>query len=399
MKGLSLFIRVQLWLIALCFSIAAQDFQKIRDGIEHAKITRQMKSADGKDENVVFNLLRLDLTKVRLDVVHAMDAAVGLERTSSIAAGHGAFAAINSGFFRLDKSPFAGEAAGVLMIDGRLLSESFSNRIALGLIDKKRKTKVVFGRLEAVGVVGYFRNGTKKFDGINRERKKNEIILYTPEIKRTPVNDYKTTEIIFRDCEFGCLRVEVVENTGGTLIPQNGYIVSVGETANKEFIVEFMKERVGRDLPERASFFGFLATPNDKNPDLSDYKKLKKFKEAEDIVGGVPQLIKNGRIEITWREEKTSKAFVETHHPRTAVARLKSGKFLMVTVDGRSEESGGISLPDLAAFLLEMGATDAMNLDGGGSTTMFLDGKIVNKPSDREGERAVGDAILVFPRK
>ena len=123
------------------------------------------------------------------------------------------------------------------------------------------------------------------------------------------------------------------------------------------------------------------------------------FKTAEDIVGGVPQLIKNGKIEITWQEEKTSKSFVETKHPRTAVAKLKDGKFLMITVDGRSEASGGIGLQNLAEILLEVGATDAMNLDGGGSTTMFLSGKIVNHPSDKEGERKVSDAILVFPRK
>jgi exopolysaccharide biosynthesis protein len=56
-------------------------------------------------------------------------------------------------------------------------------------------------------------------------------------------------------------------------------------------------------------------------------------------------------------------------------------------------------LEDLAKLLLELGATDAMNLDGGGSSTMFLDGRVVNKPSDKEGERRVSDAILVFPRK
>ncbi len=119
----------------------------------------------------------------------------------------------------------------------------------------------------------------------------------------------------------------------------------------------------------------------------------------EDIVGGVPQLIKNGVIEITWEQEKSSKSFVETRHPRTAVAKLKDGKFLMVTVDGRQKESVGMNLNELTALLIELGATDAMNLDGGGSTTMFLNGKIVNTPSDKEGERKVGDAILVFPRK
>ena len=81
------------------------------------------------------------------------------------------------------------------------------------------------------------------------------------------------------------------------------------------------------------------------------------------------------------------------------VEKLKDGIFLMVTGDGRSESSGGMSWQQLAEFVLEQGATDAMNLDGGGSTTMFLDGKVVNHPSDKEGERSVGDAILVFPRK
>lgn len=375
--------------------ISAQEFQTIRDGIEHAEFTRKIKG-----EPVVVNLLRLDLSKIRLDVVHAMDAAIGTETVSSMATRHGAIAAINAGFFRLDKSVFAGDSVGALMIDGKLLSESFGNRIALGVINKKKKTEVVFGRLEAVGAIGYFRNGTKKFDGINRERKKNEIILYTPEIKQTPAVDYQTTEIIFRDCEFGCRRAEVAENAGGTPIPQNGYVVSIGEAASKEFIVEYMKARIGKELPERATFFDFLAIRDEKNQNALDYKKLKKFKQAEDIISGVPQLIKNGKISITWEQEKSSKSFVETRHPRTAAAKLKNGKFLLVTVDGRQPgTSVGMNLQELAEMLLEFGATDAMNFDGGGSTTMFLDGKIVNQPSDKEGERKVSDAILVLPRK
>ena len=123
-----------------------------------------------------------------------------------------------------------------------------------------------------------------------------------------------------------------------------------------------------------------------------------KDREKLDAVAGVPQLIQGGRINITWQDERSSKAFVETRHPRTAVAKLKDGKFLMITVDGRTEASGGIGLQDLAEYLLTLGATDAMNLDGGGSTTMFVNGKVVNHPSDKEGERKVSDAILVTPR-
>ncbi len=79
---------------------------------------------------------------------------------------------------------------------------------------------------------------------------------------------------------------------------------------------------------------------------------------------------------------------------------MKDGKFLMVTVDGRQPGvSVGMNLQELAEYLLSLGAIDAMNLDGGGSTTMFLGGKVVNTPSDKEGERKVGDALLVTLRK
>jgi exopolysaccharide biosynthesis protein len=72
----------------------------------------------------------------------------------------------------------------------------------------------------------------------------------------------------------------------------------------------------------------------------------------------------------------------------------------MVTVDGRQPgTSVGMNLQELAEMLLELGAVDAMNLDGGGSTTMFVGGKVINQPSDKEGERKVSDAILVFPRQ
>jgi exopolysaccharide biosynthesis protein len=70
---------------------------------------------------------------------------------------------------------------------------------------------------------------------------------------------------------------------------------------------------------------------------------------------------------------------------------------LLVTVDGRQKGySIGMALRQLAELLLEFGAVDAINLDGGGSTTMVVDGKLINKPSDAGGERAVSDAILIL---
>jgi exopolysaccharide biosynthesis protein len=91
--------------------------------------------------------------------------------------------------------------------------------------------------------------------------------------------------------------------------------------------------------------------------------------------------------------------FVSDRHPRTAIARLKDGRVLLATVDGRQPGvSAGMSLPELADLILEFGAVEGINLDGGGSTTMVVNGKVVNIPSDQTGERPVSDAILVLPR-
>ena len=74
-------------------------------------------------------------------------------------------------------------------------------------------------------------------------------------------------------------------------------------------------------------------------------------------------------------------------------------QFVRQSDGGPIESSGGIGLYDLANYLLELGATDAMNLDGGGSTTMVVDAAVINVPSDATGERPVGDALVVLPAR
>lgn len=378
-----------------CVKISAQEFKTLKPGVEYAEVTREI---SGKQ--VQMNLLRLDLKKVRLNVHHALDSAIGTEKTSSIATRHGAFAAINAGFFRLDKSIWAGEAAGLLKIDNILLSESSNKRIAMGIDNQKKKTIVTFGHIDAkpeltlitFGDVGY------AIDGMNREPKLNESILFTQRIV-TPKLVANSTQLIIRNRKSKCDGELFRNSLGGTQVPENGYIVVYGPDSNQNPLTLIKKifERRGIQLPSEDTGIPIDACVSTDGISLPSWSVA--MMRAEDIVAGVPQLIKNRKIDITWEQEKASRSFVETRHPRTAVAKLKDGKFLMITVDGRSEASGGIGLQDLAEYLLSLGATDAMNLDGGGSTTMFVDGKVVNHPSDKDGERKVSDAILVTLRK
>ncbi|MFB0614391.1 phosphodiester glycosidase family protein [Streptomyces sp. AGS-58] len=84
--------------------------------------------------------------------------------------------------------------------------------------------------------------------------------------------------------------------------------------------------------------------------------------------------------------------------PRVPGGVDRRGRLLLVTADGRLENgSEGFTLHEAAAFMKSLGAVQAMNLDGGGSTAMAVNGTPVDQPSDATGERAVGDTVQVLP--
>ena len=120
------------------------------------------------------------------------------------------------------------------------------------------------------------------------------------------------------------------------------------------------------------------------------------------VIGGWPRILRNG-IDITADApsvEGTLSRNAEMRHPRTAVGFSRDSTTLyLFAVDGRSENSGGMTLTELAAMMRTLGAWDALNFDGGGSTTMVIDGAVMNKPSDPTGEREVGNALMVVVKR
>ena len=121
--------------------------------------------------------------------------------------------------------------------------------------------------------------------------------------------------------------------------------------------------------------------------------------EYPEVLVTGPLLVKNG---IKGHLPLTS--LVTVRHPRTAVGTNGKHKVIFLTLDGRTPEARGLSLYELADLMISLGCDDAVNLDGGGSTTMWIKGKpwngVVNMPCDNkkfdhEGERAVSDIILV----
>lgn len=114
-------------------------------------------------------------------------------------------------------------------------------------------------------------------------------------------------------------------------------------------------------------------------------------------VGGIPRLVRDGKISVELAEEEIGESFSTTFHPRTALGISKDKKTVFfVTVDGRQPSlSIGINLDYLAWYMKDLGAWDAMNLDGGGSSTMWVRGEVTNRPSDATGPRVCSNALLV----
>lgn len=116
-----------------------------------------------------------------------------------------------------------------------------------------------------------------------------------------------------------------------------------------------------------------------------------------DIMTSGPLLIYKDRCEPLQQS-----AFYKNRHPRTAVATFKDGRVMLITVDGRNGAAQGMSLEELQKIGKWMGASELLNLDGGGSTAMYIQGKgIVNHPSDNKlfdhnGERSVANALLLM---
>lgn len=130
----------------------------------------------------------------------------------------------------------------------------------------------------------------------------------------------------------------------------------------------------------------------------------KEWDDLENIVGGTPLLIFNGKVLEDYSSEQTLESFLTKRHPRTAVGIKLDGNWVFVVVDGRIFGFfGGMTIKELADFMHSLGCIEALNLDGGGSSTMVLEGHVINEPSgsineDGKKAQAVSDAILVMPK-
>ena len=123
---------------------------------------------------------------------------------------------------------------------------------------------------------------------------------------------------------------------------------------------------------------------------------------AHHALGGLSRLAENGAVSVEWERDGATSSFTYSSNPRTGVGLGVNGELIMATLDGRTAAGLGASLFDFGQWLVWLGASDALNLDGGGSTTLWTESEgVVNYPSDNgvadhQGERGVSTILAVF---
>jgi exopolysaccharide biosynthesis protein len=135
-------------------------------------------------------------------------------------------------------------------------------------------------------------------------------------------------------------------------------------------------------------------SPGQPAPPL-DYEQADVW-EVSSAVGAGPVLLRGGYVVVTTDEEVFFGSAIPDVHPRTAAGRTEDGRLVLMVVDGRQPASRGVSLEELASMLRDVGAVEALNLDGGGSSTLVVRGRLVNRPVGGSTEREVMSAVATF---
>lgn len=329
------------------------------------------------------NLLDINLqdtyTKLEIGIPNPLNS---LKKTTSLAqensySGHRVVGAINASYFLGNGFPANLLAENNKIINYGILGEKVESPTQQPVAFGISKTGEAIADYYSTKLAFKVNGQTYSIDRMNSERTSNTTGFYTPTQKTTGTNEWgvelvvtnasqDTKEMHFGDRVTGTLsKVTTYGQPGNSSIPADGFVISI---QNKALATQLSA------LPQGTEIEVSLAIDE-------------KWMDAQFILAGGPLLVKDGKVNISM---PTNSLFASSRQPRTAIAVDSTGKrVFLVTVDGRlSGYSNGTSLTDLASYLISKGASAAINLDGGGSTTMAVRQVggyyplLVNQPSD-----------------
>lgn len=372
-------------------NLTNDDKTEVSPNVVHSK----QKFSNGSSNRVV-NILDINLNTPYTSIEVGLNNPYNrLAKTSALAklhnyAGHRVVGAINAAYFI-----YNGDPSTLIAVNNEIIHYG-----ALGTGKESPIVQPVAFGVSANGkaVADYYKvNNTYEINGktfgitgINRVRYADEAILYTEKVASTGSNEWgleivvenankSTKNLGFGDVVTGTVKaITQYPAKGNNAVPTNGFVISLNGKAIND---EVKKLKVG-------------------DPVKISIGIDEKWQNAQFILGAGPLLVKDGKVNITM---DLSSSFASVRHPRTAVGiNERTNQVFFVTVDGRQTGvSIGSTLKELAEYLISLGATAAINLDGGGSTTMVVrkpggaEPAIVNVPSDKN-ERSVSAILEVI---
>ena len=327
----------------------------ISDGIKHI---RMVKYFNGRP--VKINVVEVNRQVARdFEVRPALASKKLMSKKSlrGIANDTNSIVAINGGFFK----PQTGVPLGTLVIDKKLYTGPIYDRVAMGIFENGYDV----GRVQLDAKIKG--NGhTIKIDNINQPRMLSSYILgYTRDW-----GNYAPASP-----QYG-VQLQIVGNK----------ITAV--SANPLFIPEN-----GMVLVGPKSILGKLFGSSEVELDI---KTNPKWENVEHVISGGPYLVKNSDIFVDTKAQRLQS--IDGRNPRTAIGYTKDNDLILLTADGREGSSVGLTLYELAVLMKSLNCENAINLDGGGSTVMYVNGQIVNRPATTEGI-ALSNALVIAKRR
>ena len=310
-------------------------------GVKHVRMTKYY---NGKPVRINIVEVSQGINDVIVEPAKASGKLFGRTKISNIANRENALVAINGGYFK----PETGTPLGTLMINKKIYTGPIYDRVAIGFFDDGYNMARVQLNAEIKTNLGGL-----KIDNINQPRMlSTHVIVFTGDWgKVSPKTPKYGIQAVIQNGKLLKTSDEPCE------IPEDGYVIVGPESKIKPFL-------------------------SSKKFNL-DVKMSPDWKGVNHILSGGPYLVKDGEVYVDMTEEKLSS--VGGRNPRTAIGYTKDNHLIMLTADGREGASIGLTLNELAKLMKQLGCENAMNLDGGGSTVMYINGRVVNKPAIQGG--------------
>ena len=342
------------------------------------------------------HILEIDLKQPALEIGcgRALDKLFGREQTSSIAnrkstADRKVIAAMNSDFFSLK----TGEIENNNIIEGEFVKGTKLTGSPFDVFDNihsqfgiSSANKPFIDRFEFDGTVIWNNGKQTELLGVNDVPISGSMLLFnkyygatTPtDTLKMALQDLPIYELgIHADTLFAIVSGSI--RAGGSSLKEGSLVLS---GYNLPTVNPLTQSRQGDTLKLRLGL-----RPN-RGP-------------LQTLIGGWPRIVLDGKNIGANADyaEGTFPRFSAGRHPRSGIGFSKdSTTVYFIAVDGRTQTSIGLSLVEFGDLMVASGIYQGMNFDGGGSTTLVIDGKIVNVPSDATGERPVGNCVLLFER-